>query len=205
MKYFVDPRNRMRFYIRLLVLLKRLIERVCRRLCTLAPTAIGLSKRISNEDGSVQYYPLFREFYNAVKNGEKCRTYQKAYSPTSIMMGPLETEEKMLQRVEVFSIGMIIYYMETHFAFGAYQHYQTDSVIPDWVAGLKPSNELKETMAEAGDRFSLRDLFTKAMESEKTYRELDETTPDKYCNKSLKGYLGRFPMKTWYGMKRGCC
>lgn len=195
MTFFVDPRNRMNFYIRLLALLKRLIEKLDRRLCTFAPTAIGLVKRASKEDGSLQYYPVIREFYNAVKLNQDCKTYQMAYSPSSIILGPLETESKMMERVEMFSIGMIIYYMETHFAFGAYQNYDAASPIPDWVAGLKPSDEFKEMMTKAGDTFSLRDLFTKANQTETAYKKLDETTGQTYSNKALKNNL-RFLRQT---------
>ena len=192
MKFFSDPRNRMRFYIRLLALLKRMVEKLNRRLCTFAPSAIGLTKRVSEEDGSVQFYPVYREFYNAVKLDEKCKSYQKAYNPTSVTMGPLETEEKYLQRVEVFSVGMIIHYLESHFAFGAFQNYGEESDVPDWVASLKPSDELAETMVNQetqAPQFSMRDIFTKALETETAYRGLEETTSNTYSNKASKNNL----------------
>ena len=73
LEFFSDPRNRMRFYIRLLVLLKRMVEKLNLRLCSFSPYGIGLVK--SDEDGTVDYFPVYREFYNAVKLGGKCKSY----------------------------------------------------------------------------------------------------------------------------------
>ena len=108
-------------------------------------------------------------------------------------MGPLETDEEDLKRVEVYNVGIIIYYLESNFAYGSYQNYGEESDVPDWVEGLGPSAELAEDMVNSETQepeFLISDTLTTALNTEIAYRDLEETTSSTYTNQALKDNLG---------------
>lgn len=193
MTFLKDPRNRFKFYIRLVVLLKRMSEKLGVRLAVIGPYGIGLTKRSTESDG-LQFYPVVRDYYHAVPLGDKVESCTPIFNPTSVIFGQIEPDLKYQQRIEIYSVGLLIYSTEVYFAYGVYQNQEIQSELPDWLLDQNPSNELLETIQVEGSepmeyKFSMEALMSKTLEVEEEYRLSDDCQPENYSNKQLKNNL----------------
>ena len=188
----------MKFYVRLVALLRRMIVKLGLRLCAFNPYGIGLTER--DKGGVVEFYPVYRDIYHATGLGELCSSFQPVYNPTSVEFGDLEMTEIFQKRIEIYSAGLTIYYMEVNYAFMAYQNNCAQTNIPEWVLGENPSAELFETFSTTQEdnefaSFSMKELFKTTIDLEETYRHTKGTLSRNYSNSAFKNNL-RFLRQT---------
>ena len=194
MAYLKDPRNRLTFYMRLLGLVKRLVEKLGVRLSVFSPFGIGLTKRRVGCNSDLEYYPVVRDYTHVVKLEENMESGSTMFNPTSVIYGAIEPEAKYQQRIEIFSVGMLIYSMEVYYADVVYQNHESETVLPEWLLSQKPSQKLVDEMKvkksePVSYKFSMEGLLSKTMDIEESYRTEEGTLPKDYSNAEFKNNL----------------
>ena len=191
-KYFEDPRNRMDFYVSLALLLKRLVENLKMRVCNFSSDGIGL--QLYTDDNGNHITPVIRDTYHAVALGERCWVYDTFYNPTSVAWGDIEMTEKFERRIEVFSLGALVYYMESSFTMQYYDGNKVLPHMPTWLDSLNPPIELKQVLWTAKtnqiqNHYSVIYIWNTIKAIESAERMAPGNGNHNYSNKTLKTHL----------------
>ena len=181
-----DPRNRMNFYARIVGLEKRLAQVLKMRICLFEPSRIGVIE-FGDED-SKEYYPVLTDILHAVNLGEGCITQTPMFSSTSVFFNDIETTEMYQKRIEVYSAGVSIMYIEGIYLNRVVENHASLKELPDWFKQLNPSNDFIDFIKENDDSisFDMEKVALVAFMMEAMYRFQKSTTKSSYSADSFK-------------------
>ena len=204
-----DPRNRMKFYAQVVGLQKRLAQVLKLRICVFEPSRIGVVEVGDRDEGDQVYYPILTDILHAVNLGEGCVTQTPMFSPSSVFFNNIETTEMYQKRIEVYSAGVSIMYIEGVYLHEVVEGHQSLDQLPEWFEKLNPTSDFVDFIKENDNSisFDMEKVVLVSFMMEAMYRFDKKTTKATYKADNFKknfeivraSYLETLSEHPWVG------